>query len=191
MRLPQSIFLVLGAFAGGFTGYGLGTAEVTPGTYYVDIDRAVNGVPIFEEMKVLRMGPVQKAGDDWTARKAKFDEDAARFALLEEGSSEYRDMQVSLAIREENLKAEFQLLTDAANQVNEGLAYEAQKIIQNAVEVLANEKGYEQIVLSPLTNSVIPWENPAAARDLLRNRTTIWIHPDRDITTEVGEILNR
>lgn len=191
MRLPQSILLVLGAFAGGVTGYNLGTAEVTPGTYYVDIDRAVNGVPVFEAMKVQRMGPVQKAGDSWTARKAQFDEDAAGFALLEEGSSEYRDMQVSLAIREENLKSEYQLLTDAANQVNEGLAFEAQKMIQDAIEVLASEKGYEHIVISPLTNEVIPWENPNAARELLRNRTTFWVHPDRDVTAEVSAILNR
>lgn len=191
MRLPQSILLVLGAFAGGVTGYSLGTAEVTPGTYYVDIDRAVNGVPAFEAMKAMRMGPVQRAGDDWTARKAQFDEDAAGFALLEEGSAEYRDLQVSLAIREENLKTEFQLLTDAANQVNEGLAFEAQKMIQDAVEVLAQEKGYEHIVLSPLTNAVIPWDNPNAARELLRSRTTFWIHPDRDVTAEVSEILKR
>lgn len=191
MRLPQSILLVLGAFAGGVTGYSLGNAEITPGTYYVDIDRAVNGVPAFEAMKGQRMGPVQRAGDDWTARKAKFEEDTASFLLLEEGSAEYRDMQVSLAIREENLKTEFQLLTDAANQVSEGLAFEAQKMIQGAIEVLASEKGYEQIVLSPLTNTVIPWENPSAARELLRNRTTFWIHPDRDVTAEVSEILKR
>jgi Skp family chaperone for outer membrane proteins len=191
MRIAPSILLVLGTLAGGVSGYQIASTAVTPGTYYVDIDRAVAGAPAFEAMRAQRMGPIQALGDEWNARKTQLEEDAAGAALLEEGSAEYRAMSVSLAIREENLKSEYKVLSDAAGQVNEGLAFEAQRMIQTAVEVLGAEKGYEHIVISPLTNEVIPWDNANAARDLLRTRTTFWIHPERDVTAEVVEILNR
>lgn len=191
MRLPQHLLLVLGLAAGGVTGFQLGTTEVATGTYYIDLDRAVDGVPAFQGLREQRMGPVKALGDAWNERKAQLDEDNASFALLEEGTPEHTAMRVQLAIREQNLRAEYETLTDAANQVNESLAFEAQRMIQTAVEVLGMEKGYEHIVLSPLTNEVLPWDNPNAARELLRNRTTLWIHPERDITAEVTEILNR
>jgi Skp family chaperone for outer membrane proteins len=191
MRIAPSILLALGTLAGGVSGYQIATTAVTPGTYYVDIDRAVSGVQSLMAIREQRMGPIRALGDDWNARKNQLEEDNASFALLEEGSAEFRSMQVSMAIRQENLKSEFEVLSDAAGQVNEGLAFEAQKLIQTAVESLGTEKGYEHIVISPLTNAVIPWDNPNAARDLLRTRTTFWIHPERDVTAEVVEILNR
>jgi hypothetical protein len=191
MRIAPSILLVLGTLAGGVSGYQIANTAITPGTYYVDIDRAVAGVASFEAIRAQRMGPIRALGDDWNARKDKLEEDAAGAALLEEGSPEFRAVNVGLAIREENLKSEFKVLTDAAGQVNEGLAFEAQKMIQTAVEILGTESGYEHIVISPLTNEVIPWDKPNAARDLLRTRTTFWIHPERDVTAEVVEILNR
>lgn len=191
MRIAPSILLVLGTLAGGVSGYQIANSAVTPGTYYIDIDRAVSGVPAFEALRAQRMGPIQALGDAWTSRKEKFDEDAAGAALLEEGSAELRALNVSMAIRQQNLESEYQTLTEAAGRVNEGLAFEAQRMIQTAVETLGAEKGYEHIVMSPLTNAVIPWDAPNAARDLLRTRTTFWIHPDRDVTAEVVEVLNR
>lgn len=191
MRIAPSILLVLGTLAGGVSGYQIATTAVTPGTYYVDIDQAVSGVASFQAIRDQRMGPIRALGDEWNARKGKLEEDNANFALLEVGSPEYLAMQVSMAIRQENLKSEYEVLNDAANQVTEGLAFEAQKMIQTAVETLGAEKGYEHIVISPLTNAVIPWDKPNAARDLLRTRTTFWVHPERDVTSEVVEILNR
>lgn len=191
MRIAPSILLMLGTLAGGVSGYQMATTAVTPGTYYVDIDQAVQGVAAFESLREQRMGPIRALGDEWNARKVKFDEDKASLLLQEEGTDEFRAMNVSMAIRQQNLSAELDVLNEAFGRVNEGLAFEAQKMIQTAVETLGAEKGYEHIVISPLTNEIIPWENADAARDLLRTRTTFWIHPERNVTSEVVEILNR
>lgn len=190
MRATLLIPLLLGLGAGGASGYLAGAAELQPGTYYIELGRAVQGVPGFQQRSQQQLEPIRLRIESWNQAKAAFDEDEAAFALLEPGTAEHQGKQIELAVRQESLIQERQVLEEAMAQIQESLLYLASRKVHEAAAKLGERGGYEHIVIEPIQVADIPWDKPNEARELLRQRQTLWVHPDRDLTDELLAILS-
>lgn len=187
------LLLTAAVAAGTATGYVVrAAAELVPGTYYIDLGRAMEATPeLGDQFKAMlepiktRAAELQKAGADLEKQKGEL-------ALMDPASQDFKSLKLSLAIREETLIGEMNLLNQARNNINDEMLYLASKRIHEAVDALGAQKGYECIQVSPIELSRIPWEeDPKQSMDLIQQRNTFWIHPDRDVTDELIVILNQ
>jgi len=190
MRITHTLILLAGALVGGASGYLAGSAELVPGTYFVRLGAAIEAVPGFKEESARRLAPIESERSRVVAESKQLEEDRAALALLNPDDPQTSVRQLELDLKEEKLRGEVKLLREVAGQIQESLLFEASRAIHMAANQLGVDKGYEHIVVDPIDLGSIPWEkDPAQARELIRQRDTFWIHPDRDITDELIALL--
>ncbi|NQU47632.1 MAG: hypothetical protein HQ519_03210 [Planctomycetes bacterium] len=191
MRKSFLLYFVVAALAvGTATGYVVRAAAVlVPGTYYIDLGRAIKGDPRLEAQFAMAMKPLQTRYQELKAEAKKLNTEKDQLAIMDPATAEYRSLSMHLKIREETVKGEQDLLVQAQRSIDDEFLFMASSSIHKAVEKLGAEKGYESIVVAPISLKAVPWDNPAQAMELLRQRSTYWIHPDRDVTDELIAIL--
>lgn len=194
MRKPALLFLLIAAMAvGTATGYvARGAAELVPGTYYIDLARAMSATPELSTRREAALEPVASRAAELQKLGAALETEKGQLALMDPASQDFQNLQLTLALREETLKGEMNLLKQAQNNINDEMLYLASKRIHEAVDVLGAQKGYECIQVSPIDLAKIPWkDDPQQSMELVQQRTTFWIHPDHDVTDELIVILNQ
>ncbi len=194
MRKPFLLLLLTAAVAvGSATGYVVrGAADLVPGTYYIDLGRALAATPELTTRFEAMLKPIKDRAAELQQLAAAVDKEKGQMALMDPASQDFQNLKLSLAIREETLNGEMNLLNQARRNINDEMLYLASKRIHEAVDVLGAQKGYEAIQVSPIELAKIPWEeDPKQSMDLIQQRNTFWIHPDRDVTDELIGILNQ
>ncbi len=194
--MRKSILLLLMAAAAGIgtaTGYvARDAAELVPGTYYIDLGRAMAATPELTTRFEAMVKPILDRAAQLKKSAADLDTEKGQLALMDPEALDFQNLKLSLAIREETLNGEMNLLQQARNNINDEMLYLASKRIHEAVDTLGAQKGYEAIQVSPIELAKIPWvEDPKQSMDLIQQRNTFWIHPDRDVTDELIVILNQ
>ena len=194
--MRKSILLLLMAAAAGIgtaTGYvARDAAELVPGTYYIDLGRAMAATPELTTRFEAMVKPILDRAAQLKKSAADLDTEKGQLALMDPEALDFQNLKLSLAIREETLNGEMNLLQQARNNINDEMLYLTSKRIHEAVDTLGAQKGYEAIQVSPIELAKIPWvEDPKQSMDLIQQRNTFWIHPDRDVTDELIVILNQ
>jgi hypothetical protein len=194
--MRKSILLLLMAAAAGIgtaTGYvARDAADLVPGTYYIDLGRAMAATPELTTRFEAMVKPILDRATQLKKSAADLDTEKGQLALMDPAALDFQTLKLSLAIREETLNGEMNLLQQARNNINDEMLYLASKRIHEAVDVLGAQKGYEAIQVSPIQLAKVPWEkDPKQSMDLIQQRNTFWIHPDRDVTDELIVILNQ
>lgn len=192
MRFTHPLLLVVGAIVGGASGYMAASADLVQGTYYVRLGAAIQAVPGFTEESQRRLGPIETDRNRVVEENKQLEEDRAALALLDPEDPQTSVRQLELDLKEEKLRGEVQLLRQVAGQIQETLLFEASRSVHMAADKLGRERGYEHLVIDPIDLKSIPWDtDPAQARELVKQRSTFWIHPDRDVTDELIALLGQ
>jgi Skp family chaperone for outer membrane proteins len=191
-RFAILLLLASAAAVGTATGYAVrAAAELVPGTYYIDLGRALPETPEFKNQLAALREPLNTRAQQLQALNAELENDRTQLAVMDPASVDARKLFLSLKIREETIHGEMDLLKQASRGLEEEYLLLASKRVHEAAEALAIEKGYEALVVSPIALDEMVWDNPKQTMELLRQRSTFWIHPDRDVTGDLIAILAR
>jgi hypothetical protein len=191
MRVSVTLvfLLVIGA-ASAATGYAVrSAADLVTGTYTVDLMRAVEAIPGYQDQLTKVMAPIERRKVKFKAAAQSFKSKSEDMALLEVNSDEYHEGMMTLQLDKAYLEGENKLLNDAEFQIRHDAFLSATRTIHLAVTELGKRKGYEVIEVLPLSLDLIDFTKPDQAFETLRQRRTMWVHPDRDVTDEVVAIL--
>jgi Skp family chaperone for outer membrane proteins len=183
------LILVIGV-ASAATGYAVrDAADLVPGTYSVDLLRAVESLPGYREELASYMAPINARAEKLKAAAAGYKTQLDDLALLDPESSEYKQIMMSLQLAQAELDSANKVLNDAAYQINHDAFLGATRSIHLVVAELGKRKGYEVIQVLPIDLGAIDFTKPDQAFETLRQRRTMWVHPSRDVTDEVIAIL--
>ncbi len=188
LRLP--ILLLATALVGAAMGTATRQeAAMVSGTYYVDLFRAVDGSPGFAEAAAASMAPLMVRSDVIKEEEKVLEDAISALQLMDPDSLEFAQRNAQLQIQSQALNEEKKALVQLRDQVREQVMASVTLRVHQAVEQIAKVKGYEAVVLQPLPLSEVENKPFGTAMELLRQRSTLWIHPTRDITDEVIAVM--